>query len=126
MLQTQARERCGNTQLSHLLIQMEKMSTLPLTSPTQCQPRNCGSILQVSKRFINHFSEVSSWTLETTQPPFQRLPAGSPPARPNCEAIHPQPTFRLRIRAAVSPFPLKPSRFARRHFHPYLFILLFW
>ena len=89
MLQTHSCDRCGNTQLSHLLIQMEKMSALSLTSPTLCQPRNCGSILQVSKRFINHFSEVSSRTLGTTQPPFQHLPADSPPARSNCEADSP-------------------------------------
>ena len=62
------------------------MSALSLTSSMQCQPRNCGSILQVSKTFINHFSEVSNGTLGTTQRPFQCLPAGSPPARPNCEA----------------------------------------
>ena len=85
MLQTQSCDRCGKTQLSYLLIQIEKMSALPLMSPTQCKPRNCGSILHVSKRFINHFSEVSSPTLGTTQPSIQSLPADSPPARPNCE-----------------------------------------
>jgi hypothetical protein len=103
-----------------------KESALSLTSPTECKSRNCGSILHVNKRFINHFSEVSNPTLGTTQPPFQRPPADSPPVRPNVKlTIHPQLVSRLRMRAAVGPFPLKPSRCARRYFHPYLFILLF-
>jgi hypothetical protein len=62
-LQTQSCDRCGNTKLSHLLIQVERMSALSLMSHTQYKPKNCGSVLHVGNRFINHLSEVSSRTL---------------------------------------------------------------
>jgi hypothetical protein len=124
---TKSCDRCGNTELSHLLIQMEKMSPLSLISPTQCKPRNRCSILHVSKRFINHFSEVSSGTLRTTEPAFQGLPVDSRPTQPNCEAdSSPSAGVQAKHVSSCKSIPPKPSRCARRHSHPYLFELLFW
>jgi hypothetical protein len=84
-----------------------KMSALSLMPPIKCKPRNCGSILHVSKWFINHFSEVSSSTLGNTQPPFQRLPKiVHRSGRTVKLTIHTQLVSSLRMRAAVSPVSL--------------------